>query len=72
MQHGNTKCTTLKNECNRLYKSNLIDSYMAKKDKINVQGTEIILLVAMRAQPTSSAYSKKNKIENLIQLDKLR
>ena len=28
-------------------------------------------LVAMRAQPSSSAYSKKNKVESLTQLDKL-
>jgi hypothetical protein len=28
-------------------------------------------LVAMRAQPSSSAYSKKNKVESLAQLDKL-
>jgi len=27
--------------------------------------------VAMRAQPSSSAYSKKNKVERLVQLDKL-
>jgi len=28
-------------------------------------------LVAMRAQPSSSAYPKKNKVESLVQLDKL-
>ena len=31
----------------------------------------LYILVAMRAQPSSSAYSKKNKVESLAQLDKL-
>jgi len=33
--------------------------------------TRMNMLVAMREQPSSSAYSKKNKVENLVQLDKL-